>query len=115
MGFDKEPVLTVGFWTVGIGTLLTLGAAFGLDVTDSQRDSLLQTIPFLFTLIGFASFYLRGKVASPKYVRNTQKAYAEAGAAIVDAQARALRPGADLPYPKSISALVPDNLSWPRS
>ncbi len=75
-GAAKEPLLTVGALVTLATALLGLGAKFGLNISDGQKDAILAFLvvaaPFVVALIG------RLKVWSPASVRAVvQQARAE--------------------------------------
>lgn len=75
---EREPVLTVAAITAGIGSLIALAVAFGAPISPEQSNAILATIPFLVGLIGAAAAFLRGRVASPSFVEDSQVAHLHA-------------------------------------
>ncbi len=105
---EREPTLTVGFATAAVTALLGLFAAFGFDLTEEQRNAILACIPVVVAIIGLASVYLRGKVASPAFVEKTQAAFWDAGRIASDKGAPVFA-GEQVVWDRN----VPGDLQWP--
>lgn len=57
---NREPALTVGTVTAAVTAVLALLVAFGLDLTDDQRNAILGVVAVLAPLV--ATVVTRGKV-----------------------------------------------------
>jgi len=85
----KEPALTAGTITAFVTALIALAVAFGLDITEEQRNAVLGLIGPLFAGILAASAIIRGLVYSPNTVARLEtEAYSEGatGTALTPAQ-----------------------------
>lgn len=61
-----EPALTVAGVAAGVGALLALLVAFGVDLSDTQRDALLSVVLVVGPLV--LGWITRAKVFAPKTV-----------------------------------------------
>lgn len=66
MNMTNEPARLVSIITAFITAALGLVAAFGLNVSDDQRNAILGVIGPTVLIIGFAGEFIRARVVSPE-------------------------------------------------
>lgn len=76
---DKEPALYVGAITAFLTTAIGLGAAFGLDISEEQRNAVISCVAPTVGLIILMAAIIRQLVWSPSSVQKLKDAAYERG------------------------------------
>ncbi len=77
---ESEPIMTVGMFINVVTTGVALAVAFGLPLSDPQRDSLLVFAPAFFVFLSALLTVLRSLVFAPDTVEELVVDAAEIGA-----------------------------------
>lgn len=75
VGTDTEPARFIGYITALVTAALTVLAAFGLNISDDQRDAILVFMGALLPVIVFIVEMIRRRVYAPATVRRIKSAH----------------------------------------